>query len=152
MRSNVYILRPVRERYYINSGSPDRDLYILDGDHLIKSGVENQQAIIDSYADSTDIQLIVKRITEEEYDRLVNSRKVYMDTTVMPQTIADIKNQYRESLSMFNDLPEVVKSDLGGSFSKFVKMSDKDFEKFIISHSVKEAPVSKESEVVENGI
>lgn len=149
MISNIKILRPEPQRFYHEAGSPDREMYILDGDHLIVAGIENSQAIIESYADSTDLNLILKRITDEEYERLINSRRVYMDTTAFPKTLSDIKNQYRDSVAMFDSLPEDVKKELG-TLNKFSKMSDGEFEQFILNHiDVKADTVVPESEVSE---
>lgn len=135
------------EHFYSPCGSEERELFIMDGDHLINAGVENTQAIIDSYRDSTDLQLLLERITEEEYDRLVSSRSVYMDTTQFPQTLADIKNQYNNSVVLFDSLPEDVKKELG-TLNKFSKMSDSEFEQFILNHAKPADPVP-ESEVTE---
>jgi len=77
--------------------------------------------------------LILERISEQEYENLVNSRVVFMDTTVFPQTLADIKNDYNASVDKFNSLPEDVRKELG-TLAKFSKMSDSDFENFVFSH------------------
>lgn len=134
------------EHFYNDSGSDIRTLYILDGDHLIEAGSEDSQAIMDSYRDSTDLNLILERISQEELDRLVNSRSVFMDTTAFPQSLADLKNSYNNSVDMYNSLPDDIKSELGG-LSKFGKMSDSDFEAWILKHSVR--PEIVESEVSE---
>lgn len=129
------------QHFYADSGSPERELFIMDGDHLVTAGYEDTQALIDSYRDSTDLNVILSRITAEEYDRLVNSRRIFMDTTAFPQTLADIKNQYMDSVEMFNSLPDEVKSELG-TLAKFSKMSDSDFQEFILKHSVSPIPDS----------
>lgn len=131
----------VPEHFYTPVGSSDRELYILDGDHLIVAGTEDSQSIINSYRESTDLNLILERMTEQEYQTLVNSRCVYMDTTQFPQTLADIKNDYNKSVAQFNSLPEEVQKELGGTLNKFSKMSDSEFEDFLISHSKPVDPV-----------
>lgn len=138
----------VAEHFYNDPGSPERELYILDGDHLIVTGVEDSQAIIDSFADSTDLNNILARITEEEYFSMVNSRRVFMDTTDFPQTLADIKNYERDIVAKFNGLPEDVKKELG-SVSKLSKMSDEDFANYLISKIPAPADIPVESEVNE---
>lgn len=135
------------EHFYSPAGSDERELFIMDGDHLINAGLENSQAIIDSYRDSTDLNLLLERISEEEYDRLVSSRQVFMDTTAFPQTLADIKNQYNNSVVLFDSLPEDVKKELG-TLNKFSKMTDSEFEQFILSHAKSSDP-EDESEVSE---
>lgn len=139
----------IAQHFYADPGSKERELFIMDGDHLINAGFEDTQALINSYRDSTDINLVLSRITEEEYDRIVNSRRVYMDTTSFPQTLADIKNQYRDSEFLYNGLPDDVKKELG-SLSKFSKMSDDEFAEFIQKHiPSKSDDTNIESEVIE---
>lgn len=128
------------EHFYCSSGSPDRTLYVLDGDTLIEAGVEDTQAIINSYKDSCDIKLLIERVTQGEYDLLMQRRGVYVDTTKFPTNIVEAQNMLRESKSQFEMLPDDIKKEVGG-YEAFSKWSDDDYAAFIKNHQVvSEAP------------
>ena len=121
------------EHFYCSSGSPIKDLYILDNDKLVHCGIENSQEIIDSFKDSTDIKLLISRIAEGEYDLLVKRQGYFIDTTLFPKSVVDAQNSIRMSKAMYDSLPEDIKTEIG-SFSKFSKWSDSDFDSFIEKH------------------
>lgn len=150
MIANIKILRPDPQRFFNDVGESERQLFILDGDHLVEAGIEDSQALIDSYADSCDLNLLIERVSQGEYDLLCKTRGVFIDTTMFPSTVAEIRNSIRENRSMFDSLPDDVKSELK-SFDKFAKMSDEDFASFIESHKVKPDPVNDNDTVIVGG-
>lgn len=140
MIANVKILKPDRERFYCSSGSKERELFVLDGECLVSAGVENTQAIIDSFADSCDLNLILERVALGEYDLLTKSRGLFIDTTQFPTLACDIKNNIRQNQLLFESLPDDIKSELK-SYDNFSKMSDEKFAQFIEAHKVYDMPV-----------
>lgn len=141
----------VAEHFYCSSGSPDRTLYVLDDDILIEAGVEDTQAIINSYKDSCDIKLLIERVTQGEYDLLMQKRGVYIDTTKFPTNIVEAQNMLRDSKRAFELLPDDIKKEVGG-YETFSNWTDDDYAKFIKNHQVKPSdpvPVEEIKEVTE---
>ena len=147
MIANIRILRPDRIRFYSNSGEVDRQLYIKKGDVIIEAGLEDTRGIINSFADQVDINVIMKRVAQGEYDLLTRRQGIFLDTTVIPTTLSEIKKTIDYQKGLYNSLPEEIKSSLG-SFDKFYKMSDSKYDEFINS-LVKPVESVVESEVSE---
>lgn len=133
MIANVKALRKEPKRFYCDSGSPERSLYVMDGDHLAEAGIENSQALINSYADSCDLNLIIEKVTQGEVDLLMKRTGVFIDTTQFPTMVCDLKNQIRENMAAFDALPDDIKVELG-SYAKLGQMSDNKFKEFIENH------------------
>ena len=86
------------ERFHSNVGSPIRTTYSASYDdkgriRLEESGTENLYDYIQSFAESCDIHVLLKRFANGETDVLSRVQGFYADVTELPQTYADISLQ-----------------------------------------------------------
>lgn len=117
-------------------GSPIKDLYspVVNDDGTItleKSGEENIAEYINSFAESTDIQTIVKRFTNGEINVLNQREGTYGDFTQMPKTYAEFLQKKIDAENVFKKLPLDVKDKFDNDINKFLVSAGSDdwFEK-----------------------
>ena len=125
----------IPEHFYCDSGSSERDLFVLVNDHLEPAGVEDTQALIDSYKDSCDLKLIIDRVNQGEYDLLIKKRGIFIDTTQFPTNVIEAQNMARQTRALYDSLDPEIKKEIG-SFDKFSKWKDSDYTEFIERHRV----------------
>lgn len=122
-----------RARVHTNPGNPIKQLY--SGSYndrgqveLKEDGVEDLYSFIQSFAESTDIHVILKRYENGEVDVLEKVQGFYGDITEMPQTYAEALQRIADSEKVFMSLPVDVRAKFGHSFSEFLAASqDADF-------------------------
>lgn len=113
------------ERFCSNVGSPIRTTYSASYDdkgriRLEESGTENLYDYIQSFAESCDIHVLLKRFANGETDVLSRVQGFYADVTELPQTYADMLNRLNEGEAFFKELPVDVRSKFGHSYSEFL--------------------------------
>lgn len=113
------------ERFHSNVGSPIRTTYSASYDdkgriRLEESGTENLYDYIQSFAESCDIHVLLKRFSNGETDVLSRVQGFYADVTELPQTYADMLNRLNEGEAFFKELPVDVRSKFGHSYSEFL--------------------------------
>lgn len=113
------------ERYLSNSGSPIKILYGPEFDdkgrmNLVEKGRENLYDFIQSFKDSVDINVLLKRYSNGEIDVLSKIQGFYGDFSEFPRTYADLLNTVNEGEAFFNGLPVEVRSKFGHSFPVFM--------------------------------
>lgn len=113
------------ERFYSNVGSPIRTTYSASYDdkgriRLEESGTENLYDYIQSFAESCDIHVLLKRFANGETDVLSRVQGFYADVTELPKTYADMLNRLNEGEAFFKELPVDVRSKFGHSYSEFL--------------------------------
>lgn len=122
-----------RARVYTNPGNPIKQLYTGSYNdrgqvELKEDGVEDLYSFIQSFAESTDIHVILKRYQNGEVDVLEKVQGFYGDITEMPQTYAEALQRIADSEKVFMSLPVDVRAKFGHSFSEFLAASqDADF-------------------------
>ena len=84
-----------RSGLYTNPGSPVHVLYSPvvspDGGIALKEqGKENTDEIINSFAETTDIRIILQRVNAGEIDLLEQVKGTYGDFTGAPKTLAEM--------------------------------------------------------------
>lgn len=146
------------ERFFSNPGSPIHDIYgPVVGEHgevyLEKQGEENIQDFIQSFAESTDIHVIVKRIQAGEQDLLKKRPGAYGDFTQMPKTYAEALQMQINAQNTFDSLSDEMKAKFNYDPNQFFAQAGTDewFKKLDseIPQEVKDSVIPKESEVVE---
>lgn len=146
-----------KERFYSNPGSPIHDIYgPVVGEngevYLEKQGEENIQEFIDSFRDSTDIHVIVKRIQAGEEELLRKRPGSFGDFTQMPKTYAEALQLQIDAKNTFDGLSEDVKAKFNYDPNQFfAQAGTKDwFEKIEkdIPKEVVDSLKPKESEFV----
>lgn len=113
------------ERFLSNPGSPVKILYGPEFDdkgrmNLVEKGRENLYDFIQSFKESVDIHVILKRFANGETDVLSKIQGFYGDFSEFPRTYADLLNTVNEGEAFFNGLPVEVRSKFGHSFPVFM--------------------------------
>lgn len=114
------------ERFITNPGSPIRTVYGATYDdkgriQLEEKGTENIYDYIQSFAESVDIHVILKRFAAGDTTALQSRMNgVYGDFTEFPTTYAEILNRVIEGENMFNDLPVDVRAKFNHSYHEFL--------------------------------
>ncbi len=122
-----------RDRIQSNPGSPIKQLYAGSYNErgqveLREDGTENLYDFIQSFAESTDIHVILRRYENGEVDVLEKVQGFYGDVTEMPKTYAEALQRIADSEKVFMSLPVDVRAKFGHSFSEFLAASnDADF-------------------------
>lgn len=148
------------ERFLSNPGSPVKILYGPEFDekgrmNLVEKGRENLYDFIQSFKESVDIHVLLKRFANGETDVLSKIQGFYGDFTEFPRTYADLLNTVNEGEAFFNGLPVEVRSKFGHSFPVFMSalsdgsLSDILSEYFGSNDNVKDKEPPAESEVSE---
>ena len=93
------------DRYHI-----DYQPIIEDGCiQLIEAGRTDIQAVIDSYADSCDMNLILQRLSIGDTSVLNPKTPMFGDFTVCPSTLSGLLNLKIEAQRVFDNLDPVVR-------------------------------------------
>lgn len=113
------------ERFLSNPGSPVKILYGPEFDdkgrmNLVEKGRENLYDFIQSFKESVDIHVLLKRFSNGETDVLSQIQGFYGDFSEFPRTYADLLNTVNEGEAFFNGLPVEVRSKFGHSFPVFM--------------------------------
>lgn len=121
-------MRYATERFYTCPGSPIHDIYapVVDEHGCVQLEVcdrEDLQAFIDSFAESTDIHLLVARIRAGEEELLHRRPGAYGDFTQYPQTYAQALQMQINAQNAFDSLPLEVKQKFNNDPAQFLAQS-----------------------------
>lgn len=111
-----------------NPGSPIHQVYAPKVDPeggitLVEAGVENTDDYIQSFAESTDLHVLLTRIQSGETDLLMKRPGSYGDFTKMPKTYAEMLQLQLDSARLFNSLPVDVKEKFNNDPNQFMAQS-----------------------------
>lgn len=114
-----------RKRFYSNAGSPIRPLYKLmvddDGSrHLVENGYEDFSAMIESFAESTDIHVALKRFTLGDDSLIYAKNGEFFDATEMPKTYAEVLQKVIDAENIFLALPVETKQKFNNDYRQFL--------------------------------
>lgn len=116
----------IRERVRVcsNPGSPNKDLYHARYDdrgcvELVHDGHDDLYSRIQSYADSVDIHVLLKRFANGDVDALSKTQGIYADVTGIPKTYAELLNTVNDLERKFLALPVEVREKFGNSFAQY---------------------------------
>lgn len=112
------------KRFFTPSGSKDRLIFqptfTQSGARvLVCVGKESIHDYIQSFKESTDMNVIMKRFQLGDTSVLNVNRGVYADVTGAPKTLADFLNAQIVSNQLFDKLPMDVRSAFGNDANKF---------------------------------
>lgn len=107
------MIRAVR-KIFSCKGDPKHPIYkpivtkegVMD---LEVAGFEDTDAIINSFAESTDIRVILQRVSQGETELLNQRNAIFGDFTGMPKTYAEMLQLHIDSNRLFESLPVDVK-------------------------------------------
>lgn len=117
-----------RERLFSNPGDPIHITYAGHYDEkgrvvLAESGRENIYDQIQSYAESCDIHVLMKRYMNGDVSALSQAQGQFLDVTDFPKTYADMLNFVNDMERSFMSLPAEVRAKFGNSFSEYLAAS-----------------------------
>lgn len=140
-----------RPRVKSHPGNPIKQLYSGSYNErgqveLKEDGTEDLYAFIQSFAESTDIHVLLRRYQNGEVDVLEKVQGFYGDVTEMPHTYAEALQRIADSEKVFMSLPVDVRAKFGHSFSEFLAASqDADFlDRLGVKPEVQPVPVPAE--------
>lgn len=140
-----------RPRVKSQPGNPIKQLYTGSYNErgqveLKEDGTEDLYAFIQSFAESTDIHVLLRRYQNGEVDVLEKVQGFYGDVTEMPHTYAEALQRIADSEKVFMSLPVDVRAKFGHSFSEFLAASqDADFlDRLGVKPEVQPEPVPAE--------
>lgn len=113
-------------------GSPEHILYapkvLPSGEiELVPSGVENTDDKIQSFAESTDIRMILARVEAGDMTALqARPRGSFGDFTEMPKTFAEVLQLQIDSKNLFDSLPKDIKDKFNGDSLQFFAQAGSD--------------------------
>lgn len=121
-------MKYANKRFLSNPGSPVHVLYApkvnADGSiDLVESGYENTYDYIQSFERSTDLSVILTRISAGETQLLYQRPGSFGDFTKMPGTYAEALQLQIDSNNLFKSLPVDVKNKFDNDPSKFFAQS-----------------------------
>ena len=116
-----------RDRVFTDSGSPEHITYAGHYDEkgrvvLEEAGRENLYDYIQSYAESCDIHVLMKRYANGDVDALSQKQGFYGDF-LDPKTYAEALNHMNEMERQFMALPVETREKFGNSFTEFLAAS-----------------------------
>lgn len=111
-------------RFITDSGSPEKILYegmyMKDGTFdLVEKGIDNLYDYIQSFKDSVDIHVIIKKYMNGDLSAFNQREGVYADISGIPDNFIDIYNLVEHAKSTFNALPLEVRDKFGNNFVRF---------------------------------
>lgn len=138
---------------YSESGSPIVDDYLAEtsrfGDvKLTKVGTSNLYELIQSYADSCDMALLISRYVQGDTTALNRVQALYGDFTDAPKSYADAMALFDRVSADFASLPVDIKAQFNNDPTEFVASlgSPEFFEKMAVKPQPA-APVESVGEV-----
>lgn len=128
-RTPLHCSRDEHERVVSNVGSPVHLIYapIFDEKgkyHLEVKGKENIYDFIQSFKESVDINVILKRFMMGDTSALSRRQAMYIDTLDMPKTYAELLNVVNGAQEVFDTLTIEQKEQFNNSFAEFIAAFD----------------------------
>ncbi len=116
------------DRIFSDPGSPEHITYAGHYDEngrvvLEESGRENIYDYIQSYAESCDIHVLMKRYQNGDVDALSQKQGFFGDFLDFPKTYAEALNHMNEMERKFMSLPVETREKFGNSFTEFLAAS-----------------------------
>lgn len=141
------------EHFYSNSGTPYEDIYKPEYDknghyELKKDGKENIYEKIQSWSDSCDLALLMKKFENGDYSALNKTTPVFLDATDFPTTYMEMFNRLQEAEDNFGQLPTDIKEKFNNNFREYLAQSQEDPALFMDKLGLVQKSSSQESAAV----
>lgn len=113
------------ERIFTNAGNPVKTVYKSrlnkNGDiEVYEAGKENIYKLIQSNADTVDINIMMAKFKAGDEEALNNKKAFYMDLTEMPESQFEAINMVNDSKWAFEELPVNIKEKFGNNYEKWL--------------------------------
>lgn len=143
------------EKYVTPSGSKVKKIFAPkvedDGSiTLIESGKEDWYGYIQSFKDSVDIHVILKRAINGDISALNRVQGFYADVRDFPKTTAEMLQTMIDAERNFQQLPVEIKQNFDFDVNKFIAGIDKP--DFLDKLGIKKTEPIKEDIVVESEV
>lgn len=130
------------ERYHVERATEVRD----DGSlHLHQVGKTDSYAMIQSFKDSVDINVILQRYANGDESALARRQALYFDASDIPDTYVGMINRLNQARLYFDSLPTDEKEKFDNSWEKWLSTFDhaekSGFSKPVVDKPVIEKPV-----------
>lgn len=104
---------PIKKEY---QGKFDKNGHIV----VYEKGKKDLYAYIQSFAESVDINVIIKRYVNGDSSVLNQRVGEYIDTTNFPQSYAELLNVVNSGTDLFNKLPIDIKRRFNNNVNEFI--------------------------------
>lgn len=116
-------------RVFSNPGCREKVMYspVFDENgvmELVESGRENLYDYIQSFKESTDINVILKKYASGDVSALAKTQGSFLDCTGMPRTYAEMLNSLIAAENTFNSLSVEEREKFGFSFERWLANLD----------------------------
>lgn len=105
------------DTYKIQIKDTDKKKGVKD---LYKTGQKNLYALIQSHAQSQDIEYIIKRYASGDMSVIKKGEPIYADFTQLPDNLADYQKMIIDNEQIFEQLPLEIREQYNYSFSEFL--------------------------------
>lgn len=97
------------------------DTYVLDEKtgNLVFAGKDNIYEYIQSFKNSTDINIILKQLEVGDDSRLHAKKGMYLDVSNLPKNATELHKSSIYARTQYNNLPQELR-DKFGSFDEFI--------------------------------
>lgn len=112
---NLFVSNPGDKEHILYAPKVDKEGNI----ELVEAGREDIREKINSYAESTDISIILSRVAQGDLSGLQVNPGMYGDFTEMPKTYADFLQLEIDSNNLFMKLPLDVRAQFDYDPQKF---------------------------------
>lgn len=107
------------------AGLPIKEQFVGQYDNngqlvLVSTGVKNTYDEIQSFRDSVDINVIIKKYLAGDETVLNRIQGTFMDVTEMPKTYMDALNMTKRAEAEFDALPLSIKEKFGNNFAAYM--------------------------------
>lgn len=144
---------------YTEAGTSIVPVFELSEDEtcVIEVGKKDIRKEVDSFRESTDINVILHHLSIGDYTMLARIKEGefnsgennYFDSTIFPQTLEEYHRMVQATTSYYNSIPEEIRSQFNG-IDDFVGSSDDRIQSIIDSfYSTQSVPSDNVSEVKE---
>lgn len=118
-----------RDRIFAAPGDRMKDVYSAQVSHegtieLYKTGQENLYDYIQSFAESCDINTIIKRFASGDTDVLSKKQGIYDDLTEYPKTYAELLNTVIAGEQAFMELPLETRAKFNHDYRQWLVAMD----------------------------
>lgn len=150
--------KETKQKFYTNPGSPYVEKFASHispkGDVIVEvDGKEDLYSYIQSFAESVDIHVIMKKFLAGDPDVLNKRVGAFIDTTNVPTTLADFMNLTTKAADLFATLPVEIKENFDNDVNKFItSLGSDDFinklkiDKKVLNEEVKTVNASDKEE------
>lgn len=111
-----------------------------------EKGKEDLYSKINSYANSVNIHVLLKRFQNGDKEALMQRAGAFIDISALPTNLNEFVNMYKNGENLFNTLPKEVKEKFNNNMVEFIAKIGTSEWKEIMSAS----PADIKEEVLEN--